>query len=162
MHRMGIAGLIALIATPAIALAANPQKPAAGTWSDVPNQTNVAPVSFVVASSRTELTSLSFSVQSQATNPGCPTGSVTVPEPLGLEEYTFTGTRPFWAFGRVVAKSFKEAPVRATLDGKPLKGGTLTLEFDLSNIGGVNVEISGGTFSFNAHCGVTLGEGEHS
>jgi hypothetical protein len=64
------------------------------------------------------------------------------------------------AFGRVVHRSFKEAPVTATLDGQPLNGATFTLEFDRDKIGGVETEISGGTFSFNSKCGTSLSQDE--
>jgi hypothetical protein len=48
------------------------------------------------------------------------------------------------------------------LNGKPLKGATLSLGFDGSRIGGVYKVISGGTFGLSSRCGVGLGEGEHA
>jgi hypothetical protein len=152
-----VAGVFALIAAPSIALAASPQKPAAGPWSSVPN---ASPDSFVVAASRTRVTSLTIGIASGTTNPGCPTGSVSVPGPLDLKDYRFSGTRPFWAFGRILHKGFKAAPVSATLDGQPLKGATLELEFAKASIGGSKVEISSGFLAFGGRCGTSLGEAE--
>jgi hypothetical protein len=165
MRGVGIAGFIALIAVPAVALAAGPPKPVAGAWATTVRSEEV-PTNFVVARNRTTVTSLTIGVTSTDINPGCPTGSVTVPGPLELKLYKFPGTRPFWAFGKVEHKkkgqdAFKEAPVRgATLDGQPIKGAKLTLEFDKFKRGGVYVETAAGGFDFSAKCQANLGEVE--
>jgi hypothetical protein len=55
--------------------------------------------------------------------------------------------------------AFKEAPVRgATLDGQPVKGATLILEFEKIRRGGASVGIAGGGFGFSAKCQANLGE----
>jgi hypothetical protein len=169
MRGVGIAGIIALIVAPAITLAASPpkspRKPVAGTWATDARSEEVS-TNFVVAKNRTTVTSLTIGVTSTDINPGCPTGSVTVPGPLELKLYKFPGTRPFWAFGKVEHKkkgqdAFKEAPVRdATLDGQPIKGAKLTLEFDKFKRGGVYVETAAGGFDFSAKCQANLGEVE--
>jgi hypothetical protein len=162
MRGIGIAGLIALIAAPGVALAASSPKPAAGTWATASNEGGST--NFVVARNHTTVTSLTIGVTSESINPGCPTGSVTVPGPLELKLYKFAGTRPFWAFGKVERKKkggdlFKEAPVhRATLDGQPIKGATLTLQFEKIRRDGVYVGIAGGSFGFSASCQASLGE----
>jgi hypothetical protein len=171
MRWIAIAGVMGLIAAPAIALAADPQKPAAGMWAPAfNNETDAALGSFVVASSRTQITSLTFTVESQDTNPGCPTGAVSVPGPLELKLYKFKGTRPFWAFGKVghhrapkglpPTPVFQDAPVSGTVDGQPLKGAKLNVQFVKSNTAGIAGDISGGIFDFSARCQATLFEGD--
>ncbi len=155
---VALIALIALIAVPASALAASPAKPVAGKWSSLPNTPRN---NFVVSSSRTEVTSLTISVEYPETNKGCPTGTVTVPGPLELKEFKFEKMSPFWAFGLVVpALKFVPAPFSDSLDGKRLKGATLELTFATVKIEGREVVISGGGLNISARCGTSVGEAQ--
>jgi hypothetical protein len=185
---IAIVGVIALIAVPALALGDSVKKPVAGarapygahsSLSDrlekpaqgawVPyggqdfEQSDVAFANFTVAGAG--VTSLTFAVTSDSgENPGCPTGSVSVSSSLGLKRYKFARSRPFWAFGRVVRNKhfprgeFEDAPVTATLDGQPIKGAALSVQFVAADTEGLAGDSSGGTFDFTAKCGVTLSE----
>jgi hypothetical protein len=149
------------MALPAIALASSLEKPAPGAWVPYATQdfvqSSVALGNFTVAG--TAVKSMTFAVTSDSgENPGCPTGSLSVPGPVGLKRYKFAGGRPFWAFGRVVHKSFEAAPVTATLDGQPIKGAKLSLQFVAADTQGIHGDSSGGEFDFSAKCQVTLSE----
>jgi hypothetical protein len=144
-----------------MALADSLEKPAAGAWVPYATQdfvqSDVALGNFTVAGSG--VTSMTFAVTSDSgENPGCPTGSVSVPGPLGLKRYKFSRGRPFWAFGRVVHKKFEDAPVTATLDGQPIKGAELSIQFVAADTVGIKGDSSGGGFDFSAKCQVTLSE----
>ena len=158
------AGIIALMAVPAIALAHKaPRKaprPAGGAWEPYGSQSDVAVGSFTIASGGVKSMTLDVTDQS-GENPGCPTGSLSVPGPLGLTYYKLKGTRPFWGFGKIVkkpAKTFVDATVTATLDGQPVKGAKLSIQFVAADTDGVTGDISGGEFDFSAKCQVSLSE----
>jgi hypothetical protein len=169
-RRRGIAivGIVALMVVPAIGLAHGVEKPAAGPW--VPyesSETDVALGNFTITGSA--VTSLTFAVTSDSgENPGCPTGSVSVSSPVGLKLYKFAGSRPFWGFGKIghrpapkgirPAKVFEAAPVTATLDGQPVKGAKLSMEFVAADTEGIKGDSSGGGFDFTPKCQVTLSE----
>jgi hypothetical protein len=128
---IGVAGIIALIAVPAIALAAHGQAPVPGTWT-ASFPPNPQPGGFVLAGG--SVTSLTAVVAGQYIPSSCPTGSVTVPGPIAIKHYKHIG----WAFGkfgfitinRHHVKRFEEAPVTATLNGQPVRNVALELEFD--------------------------------
>ena len=157
-----------MVVVPAIALAHSVEKPTAGAW--VPyeaSETDVALGNFTVSGSA--VTSLTFAVTSDSgENQGCPTGSVSVSSPLGLKLYKFAGSGPFWAFGKIgharapkgiaPARVFEDAPVTATLDGKPVKGAKLSIQFGPADTEGIKGDSSGGGFDFSAKCQVTLSE----
>jgi hypothetical protein len=170
MRGIGIGGVIALIAVvPAIALARGLEKPAPGPWVPYENQeSDVAQDNFTINSGG-GISSLTFAITLESNQrQGCPTGSVSVPGPLEDKPYDLKAAGRGWGFGKVVTKrdkndggtfkTFDEAPVKATLDGQPLKDAKLSLEFAASPYEGVNGDISGGEFNLTAKCGVTLGE----
>jgi hypothetical protein len=165
---IGIAGVIALMAVPATALAESLERPAAGAWvpyaTQNSEQSDVAFANFTVVGSG--VTSLTLAVTDQSgENPGCPTGSVSVPGPLEIKRYKFPGSRAFLGFGRVVHdnaveghKKFEDAPVTATLDGQPIKGAKFSIQFVPADTEGVTGDLSGGGFDFSAKCQVSLSE----
>jgi hypothetical protein len=165
---IGIAGVIALTAIPSLALADSLERPAAGAWEPYGTadfvQSNVAFGSFTITAGG--ITGMTFVVTtSSESNAGCPTGSVSVSGALGLKLYKLSGTRPFYAFGRVVTdkalpghKRFEDAPVTATLDGQPVKNAMLSIQFVPADTQGITGDSSGGEFDFNKKCQVTLSE----
>jgi hypothetical protein len=171
MRRIGITGVIALMAVvPAIALADHVEKPAPGPW--VPyesSETDVAQDNFTVTSGGGGVSSLTFAITMESNQKtSCPTGSVSVPGPLEVKYYNRKHGGPGWIFGKVVTKRDKfeagtytvieEVPVTATLNGQPLKGAKLSLEFTAADTEGVTGDSSGGVFDWTAKCGVSLGE----
>jgi hypothetical protein len=130
-----VAGLIALVAVPAVALAASELKPIAGTWT-ASFEPNPQPGGFVLAGD--SVTSLTWVVGSGDLPSGCPTGSVTITGPLTIKYYKIAGSRPFWAFGKFGyvkighdrLREFEEAPVGATIDGQQARNVAVELEFD--------------------------------
>jgi hypothetical protein len=171
MRGIGIAGVAALVvAVPVAALAGGAEKPTAGAW--VPYEStqsdDVAQGNFTVTSGGGGVSAMTFAVTSESgENPGCPTGSVSVPGPLEVRYYKFKHSRPFWGFGQIVNKHYKgegvvkvfdDAAVTATLDGQPVKGAKLSIQFVPANTEGITGDISGGEFDFSAKCQVTLSE----
>jgi hypothetical protein len=172
MRGIGIAGVIALmVAVPVVAFAANSlKKPAPGQW--VPyeaNETYVAQDNFTVISGGAGVASLTFAITDESNQRAkCPTGSVSVPGPLEVKYYDRKDGGPDWGVGKVVTKrdkydggtykAFEEIPVKATLNGQPLKTAKLSLQFTASPYEGLKGDISGGVFEWTATCGVSLGE----
>jgi hypothetical protein len=168
---LGIAAAIALMAVvPAIALANHLEKPAPGPW--VPyeaNESYVAQDNFTITSGGAGVSALTFAVTDESNQrKGCATGSVSVPGPLEVKYYGRKDGGPAWLVGKVVTKRdkydsgttklFEDVPVKATMDGQPLKAAKLSLEFTASPYEGLKGDISGGVFEWTATCGVSLGE----
>jgi hypothetical protein len=155
--KVGLGALIAasVIAVPETAFAASQPKPIAGAWVGAPQDGSISG-SIVVTSGRDVVKSLTFVVGNDAIPAGCPTGTVTIRGPLALKYYTFAGTRPFWAFGKVAlvgtshTKRFQETRVSdATLDGKPDPNIAIELEFDSGSP--QNDRIAGGVLDLQAN-----------
>jgi hypothetical protein len=171
---LGVVVAAAVIAVPVMASAANQPKPIAGTWIAAPQDASISG-SIVVTNGRNEVKSLTFDVGGDAVPTGCPTGTLTIRGPLALKYYTFAGSRPFWAFGKVAlvtngssrTKRFQETRVSgATLDGKPYGNVALVLEFDSGSA--QNDRIASGELDLEASkiksaygdstCGGSIGE----
>jgi hypothetical protein len=153
------AAFIALIAVPAIALAAGEKGPPAGPWT-ASFGSNAQLGGFVLEGG---VKSLTFSLPGENSVPAsCPTGSVTVSGPLALRYYKnlreYEFGKPEYKHHRVV--SVKPVPVSATLDGQRLSGATLTFEFSLNGSHGTKFVRATGLFDPNNHpkCEISLPE----
>jgi hypothetical protein len=172
LRRILIVGAGALVALPALAVAAGePAKPIAGEWMPYNQTQGENSASFTVGSGRGHVTSLQIAVAEGEINPGCPTGTVTVSGTLGLRLFQggISGNRPFWAFGQLGRRKnghnryrlvFEAAPVKATLEGKPVHGAKLELEFGDEDREGVHVQTASGVFVFTSKCEASLGESD--